>query len=125
YRGIALGSLRRFDEAQREIAHGRILLGGAGDVEGVAGADAALATLNADRGRLATASRLLIRAIAQLERLGVQSEAFNMRIALAQMSTELLDHPLALEQAERVWRSEENRSGQRLYGMAGAVYARA
>jgi DNA-binding winged helix-turn-helix (wHTH) protein len=125
YRGIALGSLRRFDEAQREIARGRILLGGAGDVEGVAGTDAALATLNADRGRLATASRLLIQAIAQLERLGVQSEAFNMRIALAQMSTELLDHPLALEQGERVWRSEENGSGQRLHGMAGAVYARA
>lgn len=125
YRGIALGSLRRFDAAQREIARGRILLGGAGDVEGVASADAALATLNADRGRLATASRLLILAIAQLERLGVNAEVFNMRIALAQMSTELLDHPLALEQAERVWRSNDNNSGQRLHVMAGAVYARA
>jgi DNA-binding winged helix-turn-helix (wHTH) protein/tetratricopeptide (TPR) repeat protein len=125
YRGLALGSLRRFDEAQREIAHARILLGGAGDVEGVASADTALATLNADRGRLTVASGLLVRAIAQLERLGVNAEVFNMRIALAQMSTELLDHVRALEQAERAWRSYDNRSGQRLYVMAGAMYARA
>lgn len=125
YRGSALASLRRFDEARGEIARGRVLLGGAGDAEGVASADGAMATLEADRGRLAEASVSLARAIDRLERLGEHAKALDLRIALAQMQTELLDHDGALEQSERVWREISEQTGHRLYTMAGAVRARA
>ena len=125
YRGASLSSLRRFDEARDEIARGRVLLGGAGDAEGVASADAAMATLEADRGRLAEAAISLARAIDRLERLGEHAKALDMRVALAQMHTELLEHAAALEQSERVWREISEQTGHRLYTMAGAIRARA
>lgn len=125
YRGAALSSLRRFDEARGEIARGRVLLGGAGDAEGVASADGAMATLEADRGRLAEASVSLARAVDRLERLGEHAKALDLRIGLAQMQTELLEHDAALEQSERVWREISEQTGHRLYTMAGAVRARA
>lgn len=124
-RGVTLHGLRRFDDSLREIARGRVLLGGAGDAEGVASADAALATLNATRGRLDTASRQLAKAIASFERLGRRDEAYNMGLALAQMHTELLEHDKALDLAERIWRSDDNAPNRRLYRAAGAIYARA
>src|SRR5690606_6435701 len=113
------------DDSMREIARGRVLLGGAGDAEGVASADAALATLNATRGRLDTASRQLARAIASFERLGRRDEVYNMGLALAQMHIELLQHDEALDLAERIWRSDDNAPNRRLYRVAGSVYARA
>jgi DNA-binding winged helix-turn-helix (wHTH) protein/tetratricopeptide (TPR) repeat protein len=124
-RGVNLHGLHRFDDSMREIARGRVLLGGAGDAEGVASADAALATLNATRGRLDTASRQLARAIASFERLGRRDEVYNMGLALAQMHIELLQHDEALDLAERIWRSDDNAPNRRLYRVAGSIYARA
>jgi DNA-binding winged helix-turn-helix (wHTH) protein len=122
-RGAALGSLRRFDEAEREIARGRVLLAAAADAHGVATADAALATLNADRGRLAVASPALARAIARLEQVGAHGEALDLRIALAQMDSERLAHDVALDEATRVWQGISATPDRRLYLVAATVYA--
>jgi DNA-binding winged helix-turn-helix (wHTH) protein/tetratricopeptide (TPR) repeat protein len=125
YRGTALGSLSRFDEARTEIALARVLLGGAGDAQGVASADAAMATVDADRGRLSEASRNLERAIDRLERLGEHAAALDLRIALAQMRTEMLEHETALDESRLAWREIGGQTGHRLYVMAGSVHARA
>ncbi|HVT31509.1 MAG TPA: winged helix-turn-helix domain-containing protein, partial [Rhodanobacteraceae bacterium] len=124
YRGTALGSLTRFDEARTEIALARVLLGGAGDAQGVASADAAMATVDADRGRLSEASRNLERAIDRLERLGEHAAALDLRIALAQMRTEMLEHGTALDESSLAWREIGGQTGHRLYVMAGSVHAR-
>jgi DNA-binding winged helix-turn-helix (wHTH) protein/tetratricopeptide (TPR) repeat protein len=125
YRGTALGSLTRFDEARTEIALARVLLGGAGDAQGVASADAAMATVDADRGRLSEASKNLERAIDRLERLGEHAAALDLRIALAQMRTEMLEHGTALDESSLAWREIGGQTGHRLYVMAGSVHARA
>src|SRR5690606_25190426 len=88
-------------------------------------ADAAMANLDADRGRLADASTRLARAIDQLERLGEHAAALDQRIALAQMRTELFDHKAALDTSEGIWREVGDQAGHRLYLMAGSVHARA
>lgn len=123
YLGVSLGSLHRFDESAAALGRARALLEGTGDAFGVAIVDAGFATMQADRRRLAEAAPRLAHAIERFERLGAQAEANGLRIALAQMYRELLDHPAALTVSAAVWAQVRDQPSQRLYPMAAAVHA--
>lgn len=123
YLGISLGSLHRFDESAAALGRARVILQGTGDAFGVAIVDAGFATMQADRRRLADAAPRLAQAIERFERLGAQAEANGLRIALAQMYRELLDHPAALAVSATVWAQVRDQPSQRLYPMAAAVHA--
>jgi DNA-binding winged helix-turn-helix (wHTH) protein/tetratricopeptide (TPR) repeat protein len=123
YLGVSLGSLHRFDESAAALGRARAILEGTGDAFGVAIVDAGFATMQADRRRLADAAPRLAQAIERFERLGAQAEANGLRIALAQMYRELLDHPAALAVSATVWAQVRDQPSQRLYPMAAAVHA--
>ncbi len=123
YLGISRGSLGQFEQATAGLARARVLLDGTGDAIGVAIVDAGMATIQADRRRLPDALSRLDDAVRRFDLLGAESEAFDKRIALTQMSREVLDTGAALEYSSAVWKRAGTDHSQRLFTMAAALRA--
>lgn len=123
YLGISRSSLGQFERASADLGRARVLLDGTGDAIGVAIVDAGMATIQADRRRLPDAIARLDDAVQRFDRLGAESEAFDKRIALTQMSREVLDTPAALAYSEAVWQRAGRDHSQRLFTMAAALRA--
>ncbi|WP_300618686.1 transcriptional regulator, partial [Dokdonella sp.] len=123
YLGITLGSQRRHEEGLAALATARVLLERTGDELGLAMVEAGFATIEGDRRRPAAAAPRMERAIERLERFGSHADAVAMRIALAQMRGELLEHAAAEAVSAAVWAEIHDQPRQRLYQMAGAVHA--
>lgn len=125
YQGISRATMGDFESATAALARARVVLDGTGDAIGVVIVDAGFATMQADRRRLADAVARLSDAIERFDRLGAESEAFDKRIALTQMSRELLDVPTALTNSAVVWERARTDHSQRLFPMAAAMRAMA
>lgn len=123
YLGISLSSLGRSAEATQALAQARVTLEGTGDAIGVVVVDAGFATMQADRRRLRDAVDRLQVAIERFDRLGAETEAFDKRIALTQMSRELLDNATALSASAAMWERVRGDQSQRLFPMAAAMRA--